>query len=197
MIKHILTKECSRNCSYCISKKVYQEQNTDLNSLITLYSALANLSGIKEIMLTGGEPTMAANFWQIVYTAISYFPKVFITTQNPSILRDETAAKAFAAITFSLHSTASISIPMVNTNAVVYAGILDNLFYEELPYELKENGFAGLTINENYFGNEQFTGKVPLMDDFSIRINKRGKCINEPVILPDLSVAKSFNEYLK
>jgi hypothetical protein len=97
---------------------------------------------------------------------------------------------------FSIHDK---NIPVVpkKLRTPVYAGILDTRYEKDLPKKLKENGFAGLTINENNWKDQEFTTEVPEIKDFSIRINRKGKCDNETMILPDLRVINTFDEFMQ
>src|ERR1039458_3551350 len=86
MLKHIITKECNRKCSYCISKNITQEQLNSITRIDQAYNKCRQDS--RSIMLTGGEPTMAYGFKNIVELAKSWFPDVYIVTQNPKALTE-------------------------------------------------------------------------------------------------------------
>src|ERR1035438_10719182 len=101
MLKHIITKECNRNCSYCISKNITQKQNISLEDLFIIYKLFSKSDN--NIMLTGGEPTLAFHFKQIAMTANVFFKGVFLTTQDPDIFDNTSLKFLFSAITFSIH----------------------------------------------------------------------------------------------
>lgn len=149
--------------------------------------------GHREIMLTGGEPTMARFFLAYVNMARQVFPKVFITTQNEWVIQDYHLENTFDAVTFSIHDEV---IPEVRNNSIVYASILADRYRPILASRLKLLGYSGLTINEEHRGTDVFSQEVPHVKNFSIRINRRGKCLDEEMILPDLTVITNFLNYL-
>lgn len=189
MIKHIITIRCNRKCSYCITKKLKIRQKNSLKHLraIYMYESLFD----DELMLTGGEPTLATNFKWNVYYGNYYFKKIYLTTQNPKVLSDNENNNFFNSISFSLHTLKDI--PEVKLKIPVYACILDNLYNPNLIKKLKALGYSGLTINE-----EQRNGKkLPRSTKkFSIKINRRGKCLNDRILLPDLTVTNGFKKFM-
>lgn len=195
MLKHILTAKCNRKCGYCISRNVHQEEQHGIRGVVDRYMEYRK-KGHAEIMLTGGEPSMAKWFPTYVSLARQIFDRVFITTQNPELIQTDNKvinAKTFDAITFSIHDAI---VPEVTNGATVYASILDARYKAGLAEELKAKGYSGLTINEEHRGTEVFNEELPTIDGFSIRINRRGKCLDEPMIMPDLTTIENFKEYL-
>ncbi len=198
MIKHLLTTACPRSCSYCISRNIKIEQAgyKELLKLPEIYDQLAKEHD--EIMLTGGEPTSADHFDLYFYLAKGFFKQTFITTQNPHLLNWKRAPYYFDAITFSWHDLKYWDYEVKN-GAMVYCSIMSHLYSDWLLQLLPKLGYAGLTINENHFGGEIFDEKkLPKLDNFSIRINRRGECFKKDVvyIMPDLSITTNFKEYL-
>ena len=218
MVKHIITTECQRSCSYCISKKINIEQvdlTYELPKLQKIYETLS--SQHESIMLTGGEPSQAYLFHVYVKLARQYFKKVFITTQDEYLLGWTGSKHYFDAITFSWHDLKTWRYAVTN-DAVVYASILSHLYSDWLIKTVKELGYSGLTINENHFTTDVFDesqliaksykarkeyidGHIILKlndDPFTIKINRRGQCFNNDTvyIMPDLSIRESFEEYL-
>jgi len=193
MLKHILTAKCNRKCGYCISRNVHQVEQHGIDNVVKVYMAFLK-AGHKEIMLTGGEPSMANFFPMYISLARQIFDRVFITTQNTEIIQHRWyAGKVFDAVTFSIHDAI---VPEVTNGATVYASILDARYKAGLAEELKAKGYSGLTINEEHRGTEVFNEELPTIDGFSIRINRRGKCLDEPMIMPDLTTIENFKEYL-
>ncbi|MBI1936700.1 MAG: radical SAM protein [Ignavibacteriales bacterium] len=199
MIKHILTAECNRSCSYCITKNVkIDEINSEIleQKLPDLYWRLS--MRCDSIMLTGGEPSLSKYFARYVYYAGQYFKHVFITTQNEWLLNWEHSKDYFEAITFSWHDPKAWRYAVTN-GAAVYASILTHLYSDWLVDTVRKLGYTGLTINENHFGTDVFDEKqLPQIKGFSIKVNRRGKCIDDETIfiMPDLSVRKNFKEFL-
>ena len=191
MLKYILTTRCNRSCPYCISRNVKAEEELDMGKVKKTLWLMAGKHD--SIMITGGEPTIAKLFDEKVKCAKEIFEKVYLTTQNKVFLDSE----FFEAITFSLHDTKEI--PFVGTTTKpVYAAILDEQYDKRLPDFLKAIGYSGLTINEEQRGKNVFKQRLPRISDgkFSIRVNKRGLCMNEDIILPDLKVINDFKGYL-
>ncbi len=199
MIKHIITTECQRSCSYCISKKInIEEADNDLlaKKLPDLYWHLSMQHD--SIMITGGEPTQAKAFSIYVNYARQYFKKVFITTQDEYLLGWKGSKRYFDAITFSWHDLKTWRYAVTN-EAVVYASILSHLYSDWLVKTVKELGYAGLTINENHFATDAFDETLlPQIEGFSFKVNRRDECFNNSTIyiMPDLSIHKSFEEFL-
>jgi hypothetical protein len=188
MLKYMLTTRCNRNCDYCITRKVKCEEVTDL---IAVERKLRELrQEHEEIMLSGGEPTISKMFYEKEIMARKIFNKVFITSQNPNILKEK---NRFSAITFSLHD---LRIYPIENNATVYGSILDQQYSKDLPEKMKLAGYKGLTINEEQRGTKTFTEELPNISDFSIKINRRGKCIHDTILLPNLRVIEDFTPYL-
>lgn len=192
MLKHLLTSRCNRSCEYCISRNVTQKEWFRPKQLLKIYDTFYR-QGHREIMLTGGEPTLAKFFMSYVNMARQVFPSVFITTQNPWVIEAYQFEYRFKAVTFSIHDTV---IPEVKINLPVYASILDEMYHDGLIEELKRKRYAGLTINEEHRGTRVFSQEIASSENFSVRINRRGKCLDEPMILPDLTVITNFLNYL-
>ncbi len=195
MLKHILTNKCNRSCGYCISRNVNQTEQFGMRTVVARYMEFWK-KGHREIMLTGGEPSMAKFFIAYISYARQIFDKVFITTQNPMLIQSDHGwidGKTFDAITFSIHDAI---VPEVTNGATVYASVLDARYKPGLAEELKAKGYAGLTINEEHRGTEVFSEPLPELEGFSIRINRRGKCLDEPMIMPDLTTIENFKEYV-
>ncbi len=193
MIKHIITTKCNRKYTYCITRNVEVKQNLDFNSVMNIYYKMGQEDS--SLMLTGGEPTLADNFLSCIYLANWYFDNVYLTTQNPEILSNDFKGLFLNAINFSIHDLKNI--PTVNIKVPVYASILDHLYNPKLIEELKALGYSGLTINEEQRKGKKFVAKLPRSTKkFSIRINRKGKCLKDKMILPDLTVINSFEKYL-
>ena len=192
MLKHILTAKCNRNCGYCISRNIHQEEQHGVRGVVDRYMEFYK-KGHREIMLTGGEPSMSNFFPLYISLAKQIFDRVFITTQNPEIIQHRWYSNVFTAITFSIHDA---KIPQVLNGSTVYASVLDARYQPGLAEALKEAGYAGLTINEEHRGTEVFSQPLPVIEGFSIRINRRGKCLDEPMILPDLTTIENFRDYI-
>lgn len=195
MLKHIITTSCKRRCGYCITKNMDIPQFTDLNLIKMLYQNLSREhSGI---MLTGGEPTEAEDFREISMIAWSSFKAVYLTTQNEDALINPYYRRFFEAITFSIHEPNTYRNYRVKNNAKVYAAIMTKLYEPNIAYTLKANGFAGLTINEDQRDKfDIFNEPLPRIPGFSIRVNERGKCITDKMILPDLTLTNNYSIYL-
>lgn len=195
MIKHILTTRCYRGCPYCITRDLDVRQRLDWDRLNLVYEMQRD----SEIMLTGGEPTLAEEWKTIAVVASFYFERVCITTANEALLSRD--GHLFDAITFSLHGRAPLPADYGRLGTPVYASILADQLYPELPFELRRQGYSGLTINE-----EQRNGRPFELDEdlrqtmlelgLSLRINRRGKCLDERIILPDLTVVDSFRPFM-
>ena len=192
MIKHVLTTKCNRKCEYCITRNLDQKQIFNIHKIDSLYSMYSKVHD--SIMLTGGEPTLAKNFWLHVCLANALFKEVFITSQNPKVINFSMFQDNFEAISFSIHDLNNI--PKVEVNIPVYACILDMNYSKALVYKVKDLGYSGLTINEEQRNGETFNQELPIIKDFNIKINRKGKCLNDTIILPNLKVINNFDKYL-
>jgi len=200
MLKFILTQVCPRQCSYCIVKNMpLHLPNYDIVNVAYRLKELSETH--REIMITGGEPTMRHDYDLIVRIAKKYFDYVYITTQNPSIFNSP-ALPYIDAITYSLHDYPAAMTPYVRvyepTGRIppVYAAILATQYDAKLAFRLKAFGYSGLTINEEQRHGKRFVTFLPRLKDFSIRVNRKGKCMNDTILLPDLTIINSFKDYL-
>lgn len=196
MLKHMLTTECPRRCSYCITRNINVEQNKSIFAMSFLYEKLQQL-GHHSIMLTGGEPTCDPDFYMKAHIAKKIFEQVHVTTQNREMINGShyINERIFSSIMYSLHD--GLTDEHVRMQKVrVYASILSKMYSPDLPAQLKERGFAGLTINEDQRETIPFTQDVPDIKDFSFKINRAGHCMTETIILPDLTIITDFTPYL-
>ena len=200
MLKHMLTSECPRKCTYCVVKNINRNQTRNLNKVSDMYEAF-RLRGHDSIMLTGGEPTRAEDFDDLYRMARVNLSHVHITTQNQKLIITE-AGDRYNSIIFSLHDDTYKALKVVTT-ACLYASVLDFQFHALMGPTLARRGWKGLTVNEDQRGKDVFKwpgGFKKFMDkrypDFSLRINRKGNCMDEWVLLPDLDVTKDFSEYL-
>lgn len=197
MLKHMLTTKCPRSCEYCITRNVKAKEAVGPEADVAtceLYEKLYR-EGHKEIMFTGGEPTSAKGFVYHVLNAKARFDRVHMTTQNEEILSSD-AALMFDSIVFSLHD--GYTGQKVTNGAKVYASILADQYSTKLVTSLMAAGFAGLAINEEQREGSPFDEyQLPRnLKTFSFKINRRGHCMNETIILPDLRVITDFTPYL-
>ena len=80
---------------------------------------------------------------------------------------------------------------------MVYLSILDFQYSKGLLREAFCKCYSGLTINEEQRAEMEFTGlKEGKIKGFSVKVNKRGHCMNETIILPNLKVIKNYKPYL-
>lgn len=223
MLKHIITTDCNRKCTYCINRNIPSihkgftpiKDASDMMLLKEFYHKLAEqqiTNGATEakIMITGGEPMLHPKTSRILQVAWECFDSVHITTQSDQVFF--LPLHLLDSITFTLHDLEEIvkiekalylirmhtnkSIPMP-----VYVSILADKYRSTLPKELYDIGVSGLTINEEQRGEiltdiSAIEKTLPEIEGFSYKINKKGHCINETIILPDLIIVTDFNKYL-
>lgn len=191
MIKYLITSECNRKCEYCITKNIHQKECEDCEKIIDVLMQFRN----EHIMITGGEPTLSENFGFITMSAKMINKHIYLTSQNPEVLKRDSINMYYDAVTFSLHDYKNV--PKVEIDIPVYASILSDKFFQDLPRVLRQLGYAGLTINEEqregcYF-NDSIVQEFP---GFSLKINRKGNCMDDTMILPDLTVINDFTPYL-
>lgn len=204
MLKHLLTLACPRRCPYCVVRHVPPcEANLDLDKLTDAYLGL-RAGGHRAVMLTGGEPLRHPDFGGVLTAACEVFREVHVMTQEPAALGLPRCW--VTSVVFSLHDYPRRAPPFVRTDAPVYASVLAAQLDARLPQLLLERGYAGLTLNEDQFGggptieealaragaNHLLSATAPL----SLKLNRRGHCANETVLLPDLTVVRDFTRYL-
>ncbi len=193
MLKHMLTTACPRSCEYCITRNIKADESRDWDAINKLYIDF-KAQGHTEIMLTGGEPTSANDFYHRAYLAGNHF-NVHMTTQNPEMISREMNDWVFDSIVYSLHD--GLKDEKVGLKKCrVYGAILDEQYVPELPVRLKEQGFSGLTINEEQREGVTFDEELPEIEGFTIRINRAGHCMDETIILPNLTVITDYTPYL-
>ena len=102
-----LTGECNLRCRFC-----YNSCNpVSCSRPFDIINALA-ASGVLEIILTGGEPSLHPKFFEILEHASKKFPRVMIQS-NGTLFSDEKAFKHMASYTpyclnFSLHGPTEV-----------------------------------------------------------------------------------------
>lgn len=187
MIKHILTTACP----YCITKNVPAIEPRP--ALIDeTYAALA-AQGESEIMLTGGEPTLDFELLTACLNAgRRYFQDVHLTTANPRFL-GHWIAKFFDSIVYSHHDREPWALPFVGPSVRAYLAVLADQFHQGLVAVAHASGFSGITVNEEQRAGERFEAEVLApCPGFSIKINRRGHCLDQRILLPDLSIKENF-----
>lgn len=198
MLKHMLTTQCPRNCEYCITRNVNIERYDGSRKTERVYKEL-KAQGHENIMLTGGEPTSAPNFYAKAIIAYKVFgtTHIHMTTQNIKMIDGTHTVNdgMFQSIIYSLHDDLTNEVVRLK-KCKVYSAILDRQYTPDLPQRLKDHGFSGLTINEEQREGKSFTTELPEIEGFSIRINRLGHCLDETIILPDLTVITDFRPYL-
>lgn len=79
--------DCTNNCKFCTSKKMYQSCARDKDEIIRKLKVLNNLD-INEIVITGGEPFANMTFLSKMLDTISSDKDVYINTTLPIIYPD-------------------------------------------------------------------------------------------------------------
>lgn len=74
--------DCANNCPFCTSKQEYAKQKMDKAAVIKALSKLVNHPDIKDVVITGGEPTADPSFLHQLVT-IAKDKNVFINTTLP------------------------------------------------------------------------------------------------------------------
>lgn len=80
-----LTNECQLNCLHCSFKSTPRQPHTRLGEMVLL-SALDELKGIKDITLTGGEPTLHPDFEILLSKAAENAGIVYVMTNGISLV---------------------------------------------------------------------------------------------------------------
>lgn len=203
MLKYIMTTNCPRKCEYCISRNVagYEESLNDNECVLAMQKLYRD--GYKDIMLTGGEPTVAKKFFRKLRWAGIVFDTIHIVTQNKEwLVNNDGDTKLFDSIVFSRHGEADI--PYVgDVESNVYLSILEWEYSPEVIAEAYLNGYAGVSIQENNFGSDGFAHEVgaKMWADaygLSLKINREGHCVDDatPIMLPDYTVVDSFKGFM-
>lgn len=204
IFKHLITTDCPRSCSYCLTRNVpVVDGSVPLHEIRAKYWELFD-KGYREVMLTGGEPTCHPLYSVIVKLAWSVFSRVHLTTQNEAVIagRGGWSDRLLASMVFSIHDRAALRRLSKITNLwpfPVYASVMADFYCEELAELVRLLGFAGITVNENARGTEVFDeSRLPASSEtFSVRLNRRGHCLDDMLmLLPDLTTIKSFRSYL-
>jgi MoaA/NifB/PqqE/SkfB family radical SAM enzyme len=74
-----ITSRCNNNCKYCFAPKNAKEMN--LSKLKKLFRLFYN-SGVKAVLLTGGEPLLRDDFDEILKELNRYHLKIFLDTNG-------------------------------------------------------------------------------------------------------------------
>lgn len=132
-----LTADCNSRCQYCPPERTAQENNPSLVDLRELFHQLHRL-GVKNISLTGGEPTLRKDLEDIIRAAVQH-------ELNPTLLTNGTL----------LSEKRLVSLIEAGIQGIVMS--LDSLSpntYKEIrgvPLKLALNGIEALTLcKRNY-----------------------------------------------
>jgi len=195
MIKHIVTSKCDRHCPYCISRNVHHKRSKDLEKLRVIYKTIVNFTMDRGLMITGGEPTLVNNLQTIIDIAKDHFFNIYLTTQNPNVIT-KNLYKGIDAVTFSIHDDYTLYRVHKDIKYPVYASIMADKYIKNMESDIRERGFRGLTINEEQRNGVPFTKRVKGLQNFTCKINRKGSCLNNWFIMPDLKISRGFQEYL-
>jgi hypothetical protein len=193
MIKHIITTDCPRSCPYCITKNLPAIEPCPGK----IEEAYAAHQGEGELMLTGGEPTFRPDLLFAAFNAgRRYFESVHLTTASGRFLHHWTA-RFFDSIVYSHHDRPAAELPFVGPYVRAYLAILADQFSQDLVGMAHASGFSGLTINEEQRAGERFEAEVlSPCEDFTIKINRRGHCLDQKILLPDLTLVEDFRDFM-
>jgi len=76
-----ITNECQLNCTHCSFQSTVAKQHTRVDEEVIL-KAIDELRGIRDITLTGGEPTLHPSFKTILYKAAEKAKFVYLMTNG-------------------------------------------------------------------------------------------------------------------
>ena len=195
--KHIISYACDKRCSYCINEilKHDEKQCKDEVQIGQKYSELA-LDGYDHIMLSGGEPVLNKMFEKCLLKSYLYFEQVSIISAHKKTLSHEMIEYLATDVLFSFHAEylSNVDELKVEIDVPVYASMIVETYdilaerYVDVIRFFKELGYSGMTIRECYPDGKAFEGDIPEDPDFSVRIYKKERCVEDTLLLlPDLS----------
>jgi MoaA/NifB/PqqE/SkfB family radical SAM enzyme len=100
-----ITSQCNRNCQNCPSSRSHEHHYLELDFIERLFSSLQGQT--KGLLLTGGEPTIAPSFPQVVQMAKKFGFKEIAVVTNGSLLGEKRVYNALiehvSTIRVSMH----------------------------------------------------------------------------------------------
>lgn len=187
ILKHIVTWECPRDCSYCINKWIRSSSDdSQFSSLDEAYKTLR--SEHSRIAITGGEPALLGyGLVDELSKARKYFSFVSLWTQDGDLVK--WVGEYVDDIVFSVHSESDwLELPDVSSIKVpVYMSCLVGMFRPEMLNTLRLYGYAGIQIKEQYPDGKPYGGLLLTYANFSVRYVRAENCFGDGHILtPEL-----------
>ena len=149
---------------------------------------------MKRASLTSGSCLLASQYFI-----------VHLTTQNNRVVQVlDGVIDVVSDIVFSLHDLGDAEKLNMNdlfwekpNRSKVYASIIaDQYENDDILDVLSKADFDGLTINEEHRAGASFDRDIKVPNHFSLRINKRGSCMDDTFILPNGKITESFRGML-
>lgn len=89
IVSMYITNKCNLFCRYCYrSASASNNEFLDFNNIEKVFEKLANLLNCRTVVLTGGEPLLHHNIYEILSLANDYFPNVILQTNGTLIKED-------------------------------------------------------------------------------------------------------------
>lgn len=81
-IYFIITSRCNLHCSFCIRKNLSKYDDIMIEDAMSVIDKLSHDFPLSNLIITGGEPTLHNNFFEIVEYACNRFSKVIINSNG-------------------------------------------------------------------------------------------------------------------
>lgn len=188
-IKHLITMDCPRECSYCINKRIkgnYQKRAPIARTTRGCYEILRGM-GYDALLLSGGEPTLSPSLSRYAHLATLFFSHISVITANPDAINGMYNDLPFNDIMFSPHTEDMWEVPTPYARQPVYAmmmleEIIGKSQYpidmvEGWAYRLRCLGYAGMTIHETFPDGWKANFLIKTYANFSIRYKSKNACV--------------------
>lgn len=84
-----ITDKCNLNCKYCYRASTFENKGfVDIKTISLMFEKLAIFFNCDTIVLTGGEPLLHPNIFEILKMASDFFPNVILQT-NGTLINDD------------------------------------------------------------------------------------------------------------
>lgn len=197
-IKHLLTKQCHVHCPYCLEKNVRTRQ---VNSPLIISQVYGNLydQGYTTIDLTGGEPTLHPNYYDIAFAAANIFDEVHLYTADWNVYNSNFVEDIFKTVNYGWHKrlVSLEQLEYVKVGIPVYLQTMAYHYTDDLPHIVSSYGFSGLSINtDKHQAEDTFDYTLPNIEGFSIKVNDNTCYANSVLLMPDLTIVKDVGQFL-
>lgn len=174
-IRLIITQDCNYECVFCHKEGINEEVKKILNvdDIKFLTSVAKNKVGLKGVHITGGEPLLNQDLFEIVHALKQEGVKVSITTNGYLLKEKVRIGELIDKINISIHSLDETAFGKLTNRYNIYGEVISNVKFLRAKYPLLNIGI-NMTLINNINNDER---SILKMIDFANSIKANLKII--------------------